>query len=310
MLLRTMNVRGFTRNEMFLVTAILVVVIAMLLPAINVSHEQARRERCENNLGTIAQAANKFVNRNGAYPVGTPACGAFSPGQISPGCVGPNWLVSLLDDLGLSDESQTAMTCLQAATRFELDCYQAPLPGGELGVGQRTPPGLNCPSAAPLAPTAMYSANGFSQGIAKGSYVGCYGSGSPGSGDLQDRGVFDHVIIRDGSTGVELLPLDLGSSPASIRDGLSKTILASEVNRGDAYNDVRGAWFTTVFGGASFTTDGTPNADQLPGHAAGNHPGGVNYVTCEGGVNFAVNSIDPLVWYELGTKASVEVPAN
>ncbi len=296
--------RAIQRAEVVVLVVIAGALLLMLFPWIGQQRELSRRDACANNLAQIAQAANKFEQRNGAYPVGTPACGPFVQGAISEGCVGPNWLANLLEDLGLATEHQTALDCLAGATRFELDCYLAKSPVGPLGLGQISPPQFNCPSATPITLAGRYTANGFDQGIGKGSYAGCFGVDRRFE-NPRDQGVFAHVVFDDPTTtGLALRALDLGSPVSSIKDGASATLLASEVSRASQPDDVRGAWITTIYGGSSFATDELPNTGAQPGLAGSNHPGGVNCIMVDGSLSFIANTVDRTIWMSYGDKAA------
>jgi len=62
--------RAFTLIEILVVVAIVGVLIALLLPAIQAGREAARRTRCTNQLHQLGAAANCFVNDNGRFPSG------------------------------------------------------------------------------------------------------------------------------------------------------------------------------------------------------------------------------------------------
>jgi hypothetical protein len=141
----------------------------------------------------------------------------------------------------------------------------------------------------------------------------------------------------------------LGVKFASIADGTSKTILASEILGYPSPNDVRGAWTLGGMGGMAFTTGLPPNAqtgddllascqpsppmsppevppyqfactpDPTPlmgtAHAAARsaHVGGVIAVMVDASTHFVEESIDPMVWKNLGTRKggiSAELPAD
>jgi prepilin-type N-terminal cleavage/methylation domain-containing protein len=68
MLLRLRN--GFTLLELLVVVAIISVLIAMLLPAVQSAREAARQAHCKNNLKQISLAALNHLDTQGHFPTG------------------------------------------------------------------------------------------------------------------------------------------------------------------------------------------------------------------------------------------------
>lgn len=91
------DLRGFTLVEILTTIAILGVLIAILLPAIQVAREAGRRTHCQNNLRNIAAALLTHHTTVGAFPsggwgyewVGVPRRGS---GKSQPG----GWIYSIL----------------------------------------------------------------------------------------------------------------------------------------------------------------------------------------------------------------------
>ena len=59
---------GFTMVELLVVISVIAMLVAILLPAVNMAHEAARNTQCKNNLKQVATAVNQYQGRLGGYP--------------------------------------------------------------------------------------------------------------------------------------------------------------------------------------------------------------------------------------------------
>lgn len=86
--------RAYTLIELLAVIAVIGVLVALLLPAIQASREAARRSQCANNLLQLMAACSLYENAHGAYPPGTVS--GVRPVRNSAKGYHHSWLVQIL----------------------------------------------------------------------------------------------------------------------------------------------------------------------------------------------------------------------
>ncbi len=325
------NLPGFTLVELLVVIAIIGVMVGLLLPAVQAAREAARRMSCSNNLKQIGLAMHNYESTFKAMPPAMFAADPSQRDMLNPGSNQPSgedddgfgFLVSLLpfvEQQGLYDflapNGHYGVLGNQAIRdRFNHWPGLAPggiLPGGDtivstyrcpsLALLDRVPATWQIPGSAALGARNVPTLFPMSIGYATTDYKGCGGSCQG------DWGVI-HKMRESPPTKFK-----------EITDGLSNTAMVAEssyvtsnVRQSDrptvpptGFRDWP-TWIGAFGSGQDETvringrTNSPINAKVSPSrmylavnddNAFSFHPGGAQFVFCDGSVHFLSDSID------------------
>ena len=319
--------------------AIIAVLIALLLPAVQAAREAARRAQSTNNLKQMGLALHNYESSNGCFPgTGGAVYSGFSvQSRILPFMEGANLVNSMnfnLPLLAISTAHGFSISFSLQQTTAASTVVQAFL----------------CPSDA-MSP--VYPAYPYSTPSAGTCYVACTGSGIgtyydstfPTDGVFWDNSATRFADITDGSSNTMYMSqclLGLGQdstgpnllqpfrqevnisgsvSPSSVAPGgfgpaYSSPNLATLAAGATSWRGDRGvSWILGTESVVSFSAYQTPNS-KIPdvfGHglgwfaARGPHPGGVLALTGDGSVKFIKDSVNIASWRALSTRAGGEV---
>lgn len=188
---RPRRLDGFSLVELLATIAIIGLLIALLLPAIQSARESARRVSCANNLRQCGIATLSYVQSQGGFP----HCGGVPP-KTGRDLWGWGWhLLPFLEQMALVTNPNDSFVTSQAIPSYFCPSRRPPtsIRGGYWAPGN------------PLTGMLDYAGNGGSV-----QYWYAPGGGTPGDG----------VFVPWGG----ILPM----TPAHIRDGLSNTALFGE----------------------------------------------------------------------------------
>ena len=213
------NSRGFTLIELLVVIAIIGVLIALLLPAVQAAREAARVAHCANNFKQIGVAAHGFAEAQGEFPYGRKydIWDAYTWTQL---------ILPYIEQVAVYEGYWTL-----PLRGYNCPTYPGPL--GPIGNDGRLRqsrmaviPTYVCPSDRSPTPNEWWTAQ---YGYMCHNYTGCAGSGdmygepvdsSPGP---WGKGIFG---VEHGQSYDEG---NVGTPPAKVSDGLSNTLMFSEI---------------------------------------------------------------------------------
>jgi prepilin-type N-terminal cleavage/methylation domain-containing protein/prepilin-type processing-associated H-X9-DG protein len=265
--------RAFTLIELLVVIAIIAVLIGLLLPAVQKVREAANRMSCQNNLKQIGVAMHNFHDAYGQFPPGN-----VSPttGNATRGWVWSALLLPYIEQTALHDQLQPK---LRTTTSNDV-----PLPGATGAALLVTTPikTYMCPTdTGPALNTTL-------GGWAKNNYP-----------VTKDMG-FVNTKVRVGD----------------VTDGTSNTLLCGERANppgGTPFRSIGAIWPTSFGTNNAYSFDPEPMNQSLPanvinasgqccisgndpknlrGMATSLHPGGANFLFCDGHCRFISQTIE------------------
>jgi prepilin-type N-terminal cleavage/methylation domain-containing protein/prepilin-type processing-associated H-X9-DG protein len=286
---------GFTLIELLVVMAIIGILVALLLPAVQSSREAARRAQCANNLKQLALAAHNYNDAQGTLPMGTltmvdPVVNASFPDELLPGgqFESLSLFIAMLaavdqqpmyNAYNFSRSTYTAANMTLAATG--LSVLWCPSDGGVAGSRSLTEAHADVPVSAKVC----YS-----------SYAGSVGTWFVRLPDPHSQANLNGMFRMN--SGVDL---------SEVIDGTSNTILLGERAHGmlsepdllDYHWWFDGFEADTLFC-ALFPINPEEKIDDLTNEYMGSayvssassyHPGGAQFAFCDGSVRFLKDTI-------------------
>ncbi|WP_165072870.1 DUF1559 domain-containing protein [Paludisphaera rhizosphaerae] len=336
--------RAFTLIELLVVIAIIAVLIALLLPAVQAAREAARRAQCVNNLKQLGLAAHNYANIGGSFPANL----YLHPQYANAGTTWNNssWLVFLLPNM----EQQALYNAVNFMVMWGTNNigYDARYLGNQNQTVRETIiSGLMCPSeSSPQIDTV--NADEISGLRASGTcYVGNLGdnclSCNPASGvstfctaqgyncrgaQLGDPASTTFPPSPGTGSGIYWRQCN-GVTIAGITDGTSNTFMAGEqimrVTQWNSWVEANQCVGSTAVPlnylapGVAITAGGSVTIGTGASNTGAwnnwysfrsQHPGGGNFLLCDGSVKFIKTSISMPTYQALSTRGMGEIVSS
>jgi prepilin-type N-terminal cleavage/methylation domain-containing protein/prepilin-type processing-associated H-X9-DG protein len=269
---------GFTLIELLVVMAIISILVAILLPALNSAREVARRTSCLNNLTQLGMALHGYEFHYEAFPSGV--TNPEGPIRSEPQGVHVSWIVQILPYV---EERAIYQKFDQEAGAYAETNSEAISASIHI---------LQCPSAPEFG--------GPDDGVPQSSYAGCHH-------DIE-------APIDEDNHG--LLFLNSHVAYADIFDGSSKTILLGELLAGDDGLGWASGTRATLRNTGSFEQSGLPGPSakrpkkdplDVGGFGSYHLRDVANFAFADGSVRAISQTIDPDLFRLLGHRADGEI---
>lgn len=292
---------GFTLVELLVVIAIIGILVALLLPAVQMAREAGRRSQCVNNLKQFGLAVHNYHDNNGNIPY---SISPWSEGtRPSPLRNGKGWIVSALPQL----EQQTLFDAFSVG--FNGDMFSGggikdPACAGPMKFNFN---GLRCPTdpSSQRIRTDQHQWDGVEvivtnyKGVIGDTRMGGGSSIHPGTepdchGSTKCNGIFYRNSYQD------------KHSLASVTDGTANTYLVGEdlptENNHSAAYYANGDYSSCHAPLNYFPVPSTPGNWWNVISFRSRHPGGGNFCYVDGSVHFVSQQIDYVIYRRYSTK--------
>ncbi len=277
--------RGFTLIELIVVIAIIGILVALILPAVQSAREAARRTQCQNNLKQIGVALHNYHSAHMTYPSGW--IGATGEVADVNGLSGFGWatmILPMLDQAPLYESLVLELSLTDAANAAAreamLNVFRCPSDIGPDRWQMNLASGMSNPDLPVQLPTANYVGSFGPEGV-----DGCEGN-----------------LPGEPCTGGGIFFLNSRVRAEHIADGESNTLMAGE-RKTDPDAGLHSTWVGVAAGGEE-------NISRILGGQlhdfSSYHDGRAHMLFGDGRVRMILDTIDVGVFEALSTREGYE----
>jgi prepilin-type N-terminal cleavage/methylation domain-containing protein/prepilin-type processing-associated H-X9-DG protein len=294
---------GFTLTELLTVTAVVTVVVALTIPAIQRARESARQLQCKNNLKQVGLALHNYHEAFGTLPSGFIGVNAQGQPEVS-GPTGWGWAAMILPHLD------------EGALFNSIDFSHSILDAENAAVVHNQLSELRCPSDSGSGDFKLLASDGQTPlaMLPTSNYVGNFGSGDIdycnnliGMGMACTSGpslVSDGVFFHNSSTKL-----------ASITDGMGSTLMISERSSSGNAAQRTATWLGVVPGSQDAFSLNLGSMSVYPSQVLKNddgfssaHAGSIDMLMADGHVRNVSQDTAPGVLLSMATRNTQDTP--
>jgi prepilin-type N-terminal cleavage/methylation domain-containing protein/prepilin-type processing-associated H-X9-DG protein len=284
---------AFSLVELLVAMAVIGILVAILIPAVQAAREAARRTQCRNNLKQIGIAVANYNSTYQCYPPGW--IGVTNGEPDANGLSGISWgsfSLATMEQYAANKKLNYKVSVTNSANAtlqtYNIEVFRCP---SDIAPSTTFSVAVQAPQVNPDLPKNFAIAN----------YIGSFGStdyhpcasNPPGTPCVGNGMFYLNSWIRD----------------ANIRDGLSNTMLAGERRSNPSVSPpIYGTWIGVPPGGVEAIGRVLGASDYAPNDPANHfeayssyHPGGAHVLLCDGSVQFINENVDIQLFMALAT---------
>jgi prepilin-type N-terminal cleavage/methylation domain-containing protein/prepilin-type processing-associated H-X9-DG protein len=317
---------AFTLVELLVVIAIIGTLIALLLPAIQSAREAARRLQCNNNLKQIGLALHAYHNSYNQFPSGYRST-VGSNGLADDKGPGWGWAAyilpfmeetSLFGEIHFDKDIRDSTNAIARMTSVRTYLCASDIANTTFAVD-------SLGDSGPNYSRPVVDAGGNPVQVAHANYAGIFGNPEMTS----DPGYLSSDPAR-GPTHRGMFWRNSTTQIRDVTDGTSHTLFVGErcstlayvtwagaVTGGQVPPKIPDSYGYGAEGASVLALGHTGDASDVPPHTPNStvnhvddfwsqHPQGANFLFVDGSVHIIGNTIDPAVWWALGTRSGGE----